>query len=326
MHKSSLIAKPLPHKHIIGVIKFAFAKNTEVKEIKLLQGGLFNTTYYIATEFPSQKIVIRFAPTKYDLLYSFEKTMMAYEAEFYNLLKKNNIPTQDVIAYNNRENPSHREFVICNYIDAIPLNSGFVPKEQKPAIAHEVGKHVRAIHNIRENYFGWPYIENDKGKFSTWYEFIFNFVEEIAERADRFKLFEKDIINKLLTVIIRYKKILNEIKIPYLIHTDLWDGNILVSKDNDGIYKLASIIDADRMLYGDPDLDFAPGWYLSESYLKGYGKELDTSQNNKLRRKIYCMIIDFFNADVNLIQYNSMQAYSDIKEKVIINLNEIYNE
>ena len=78
-------------------------------------------------------------------------------------------------------------------------------------------------------------------------------------------IFEEAEYEKIRRIFRETAPYLDEIRIPRLVHTDLWFGNILVSTA-DGAPRLAAIIDADRALWGDPYFEFF--FHLLESQLR----------------------------------------------------------
>lgn len=64
----------------------------------------------------------------------------------------------------------------------------------------------------------------------------------------------------LLLKFYQNKALLDEIKESHLLHTDLWEGNVLL--DNETL-EIAAIIDCDRAVFGDVDLSLpARGWEI----------------------------------------------------------------
>lgn len=67
---------------------------------------------------------------------------------------------------------------------------------------------------------------------------------------------------------------LDEVDVPYLVHFDLWQGNILVDCST-GVARIGGLIDGERMFWGDPLADFVSLALLGdikkdEDFLAGY--------------------------------------------------------
>ena len=73
-----------------------------------------------------------------------------------------------------------------------------------------------------------------------------------------------------------------------LLHMDVWPQNILV----DGVGKVTGLIDWDRALWGDPEIEFAVLDYCGISeppFWEGYGTERDESPEARIRQAFYLL-------------------------------------
>ena len=73
-----------------------------------------------------------------------------------------------------------------------------------------------------------------------------------------------------------------------LLHMDVWAQNILV--DDGG--RLTGLVDWDRALWGDPEIEFAVLDYCGIStpaFWQGYGRERDLSEPAQVRRVFYLL-------------------------------------
>ncbi|WP_256973118.1 aminoglycoside phosphotransferase family protein [Nostoc sp. T09] len=72
----------------------------------------------------------------------------------------------------------------------------------------------------------------------------------------------------------RHKRSLDYTESPRLLHMDVWFQNILV----DSAGNVTGLVDFDRALWGDPEIEFAVLDYcgISEpAFWRGYGRERD---------------------------------------------------
>ncbi len=75
---------------------------------------------------------------------------------------------------------------------------------------------------------------------------------------------------------------------PCLLHMDVWDQNILV--DDRG--RVTGLVDWDRALWGDVEMEFAVLDYCGisrEAFWDGYGRERDMSAEARLRGVYYLL-------------------------------------
>ena len=75
---------------------------------------------------------------------------------------------------------------------------------------------------------------------------------------------------------------------PCLLHMDIWSQNILV----DGEGNVTGLVDFDRALWGDVEIEFAVLDYCGISehpFWEGYGKRRDQSSSALIRRQFYLL-------------------------------------
>ena len=113
LNRDSNLFKELTDNELKSIVISNFHRNTKIVESTLMKGGLFNTTYYISIDNPRKKIICRLAPEESELLYTFEKHMMAYESHLYNELTNNDIPVPTFIKYDNSKKDVCRDYHIC---------------------------------------------------------------------------------------------------------------------------------------------------------------------------------------------------------------------
>ena len=109
---TSKIFKELTPAEIGRVIANLYGSDTKILDCRLMKGGLFNTTYWVKTDCDRNGIVLRVAPINRHLLLDFEKSMMAAEPLFYEMLRAKNIPTSEIIDYDNSFRVIDREYII----------------------------------------------------------------------------------------------------------------------------------------------------------------------------------------------------------------------
>ena len=105
-----------------------------------------------------------------------------------------------------------------------------------------------------------------------------------------------------------------------MVHTDLWEGNVLVSNNNRK-WEVAAIIDVDRAIFGDKDMEFNSPWILNDDFLSGYNCRLNNSPASIFRRNAYELLGSFMYAYVWLVQYNNVERYESAKRRGLSTLN-----
>lgn len=290
------------------------------EKYELLAGGLFNTTYKVTIA--GKIYVFRIGPVNTHLLMDFEHGMMQAETYLYELLKEKGIPCQEVIVCDTSRNVIDRDYMITRFIDALPLHNEKIPQEDRPTIRIRVGHYMRMMHEITGKYFGRVSLILAGKGHDTWKDYIFNELNRIEKSCKPFGFLCESEWEDVYDLFNKYSYLFNEITTPYLNHGDLWAGNLLCAKV-DGSYKLVSIIDVDRAVFGDIDYDFASGYMMSEWFVQGYGRELDMGENAQLRRKLYTVIFNLIEVYVKGAQYNEPKCCEENKLAAIKTVKEL---
>lgn len=311
----SKIYKELLKQDIEKIIVDLYGSGSKLLSSRILKGGLFNTTYLLHTNQENSGLVLRVGPVNKHLLFDFEKNMMSAEPIFHKLLHDNDIPTSNVLKYSPKDSVIERDYIVIEYINSIPMNDESLKDVDLNYLYEEVGRLANRMHKITNNKFGWLRLE-DWGLHEKWSDFITAFASEAANKAEEYKLFSKEEINKFGAIISASTQVLDEISVPYMTHTDLWQGNILLSQDNE-IYKVAAIIDLDRTIFGDKYWDFSTPWIINDSFIKGYNENIEKTVAFEARQDLYKLLGGFFGSYVCMIEYDDFEWYNREKEKTV---------
>lgn len=312
MNKISNIYKELTEEEIKKIILENF--NDKLLNYNLLKGGLFNTTYFLQFE-NNKKYVLRVGPINRHLLMPFEHNLMNGEKYFYELCKKENIPVSNVVVCDTSKKIIDRDYMIVEYIESIVMSEATLTKKQKNFLYEKVGQYAYKIQNIKGNKFGRLADLVNRNGFDTWVEYLKNDIEKITNLHIQHNILTIEQVNNIKSLIIKYENILNEVKIPILTHCDLWEGNILLDKNN--LDNIVAIIDGDRAIFADAEYEFGSPYMVNEYFIKGYGKNLDMSDNGIIKRNIYWIAYNLLDCYVWFIQYNNIKNGQDTKEKIL---------
>lgn len=299
---SSSLYRELSEKELSGIVYEAL--HTEVCSARLLTGGLFNTTYFVDTA-GCGPVVLRVGPVNRHLLMPFEHSLMEAEQRVYTLCRKKEIPVSEVLAADTSKTILDRDFMIVRYIPGRPMSEVKLNPQDDARICREIGAAAAKMHSITNSCFGRIVdAENGKG-FLKWSDCLLHELkqwESVAGPAGLFSEEEREHMRQLLK---KAAPFLDEIRQPRLVHTDLWTGNILVRSDS-GRPEFAAIIDADRAIWGDPELDFSSiQWtYQKANFWEGYGKMLGQDRSSLIRRSVYTLLWALFDGYVYEKEYN----------------------
>lgn len=275
----------------------------------LLSGGMFNTTYRVTGKEQELDVVLRLGPVNQHLVLRFEENLMEAEAYVYELCKTKNINCSEVLVCDTKRQWIDRDYMIVKYIPSVAMCDAGLTGEQKIPLYVEAGKSAKKLHEITNPTFGRVSEILSGLSYTSWSEYLLSELRDICGRLLRDDGIHPELLARAEGVIEKYRDWLEEIDTPRLIHTDIWEGNILLNKDTKD--HIIAIIDSDRAIFGDPDYDLACPWMLNDHFFKGYGidesafhKEEFHSVQRVTRRKIYKMMCYFVEAYVGHSEYN----------------------
>lgn len=71
---------------------------------------------------------------------------------------------------------------------------------------------------------------------------------EVAERCREHHVFEDHVLNEFTAVFSDNRPLFDDITVPSLVHNDLWDPNVLVSRGHDRELHIAALVDASNRM------------------------------------------------------------------------------
>jgi fructosamine-3-kinase len=250
------------------ILKNAGLKNAQVQPTG---SGMYNQSCYLNHN--NQKYVLRIAPHQSTPMLFYEKQMMRSEPKIHQrILNETNVPAPKIIYSDFSHNIIDRDYLIMQFLPGSP---GTFDHQQ-------LGRLVKQIHSITENFHGYP--DRTAPTADNWPDIFKKYVNLIFDDCLSCKIIDSKLHKKFLKIYQTHHHAIKN-KTPRLLHMDLWSQNILTQNN-----KITAILDYDRGLYGDPELEFAvldTYRYSTPQFFKGYGQKRPDSKNAKIRNKLY---------------------------------------
>lgn len=323
MNPASSLYKEISKEAIRELVQIHFG-TSRIREITLLKGGMFNTTYKVVFGEEDIKTVLRLGPVNRHLLMGFEADLMQAEQHVYQLCEKERIPCPHILACDTTKQVIDRDYMFVAYLDSKVLLDCEKTEAQKGALYEEVGTYMARFHQITGSRFG-RVSKLCKGEGEqTWADCLIGEVTDILAKAEAFQAFNQVEADTIRRVFETYRSLFDEVKTPHLVHCDLWEGNVLIAKRGEADH-VAAIIDADRAMFGDVDFEFASPWMTNEHFMRGYRLDPGAFQDPKrvLRRKLY--LLDYYLAEVyvGIAEYHNLGQYLHHKGEVLKLIHEL---
>lgn len=250
---------------------------------KKLGGGMSNAVYQIEAD--GTRMVLKIASDPATLLMRHEKDCILNEANMLRIFEEHlDIPAPKLIYLDITCQICKVPYFFMSLIEGEPL----LTMDPKPSednimeIKKQVGIICKKISSLQTKYFGIPTLPDTHVEHN--YDFITLIFKMLLQDATDKQIMIPDISNEeLLFLLEKYKDALNEATNPCYIHTDTWDGNLMIKEG-----RLEGLIDYAAVLYGDPLMnhDFHDFGEINRNFLEGYGKT-EFTKNELIRISIY---------------------------------------
>ena len=239
--------------------------------VSSIGAGLYNDSYYIDAD--NGRFVLRIAPPDSVPKLFYEIDMMKSEPGVHRLVREQtNVPAPEIVCHDFSREIIDRDYLIMEYLEG---NSG-------PFDERELGEYVRQIHAVESDKFGYPERAAPTGE--SWQEIFYTYVELILRDCLSCGVIDKDEHEYFFSIYNRHRGAVGEAG-PSLLHLDLWSQNILTAGGG-----ISAILDFDRGLYGDTELEFAvldTYGYSTPEFFEGYGKPRPSSPQAQIRQRLY---------------------------------------
>ena len=258
----------LPNDEIYRILDKAGFGGCKVRPIG---AGHYNDSYYIESD--NGKFVLRIAPPDSVPKLFYEVDMMKSEVNIHRLIREHTgVPVPQIVYHDFSRNIIDRDYLIMEYLQG---SSGLFDER-------ELGGYVRQIHGIESDKFGYP--ERAASMGESWPDVFHAYVKLILLDCLSCKVIDNNEQEYFLKIYDKQAGAIGDVK-PSLLHLDLWSQNILTVNG-----KITAILDFDRGLYGDPELEFAvldTYGYSTPEFFEGYGKPRPVDTEAQIRQKLY---------------------------------------
>ena len=239
--------------------------------ISSIGAGHYNDSYYVDSD--QGRLVLRIAPADSIPKLFYEVDMMKSEVNVHRLVREHtNVPVPQILYYDFSRDLINRDYLIMEYLDG---NPGLFDEK-------ELGEYVRQIHAIKSDLHGYPERAAPTGE--SWQDIFYTYVELIFSDCLSCGVIGSGEYEHFLSIYKKHRDVIVDAS-PSLLHLDLWTQNILTVNG-----RITAILDFDRGLYGDPELEFAvldTYGYSTPDFFEGYGQPRPVDSKARIRQQLY---------------------------------------
>ncbi len=249
-----------------------------------VQTGKFNTSFFVSAG--DRELVLRIAPPEDTVFVFYERGMMSQEPGLHRLLLENtNVPVAPVLLYDDSHDQIDRDYMVMQRMPGRPLTE--TAGVDMDHVLRQVGRYLRETHGLiasRHGYGpGYGYLGEHRPHEprNTWaaaFQLMWHKMIDDVAAVGHYAADEQVILRGLF----------DRPVVPSLLHMDIWHQNIMVDEAGE----VTAIIDWDRALWGDPEIEFAVLDYcgISEpAFWEGYGTKRETCREASIRQIFYLL-------------------------------------
>jgi aminoglycoside phosphotransferase (APT) family kinase protein len=271
------------------LVESQFGSATRVAQITPLTDGWFNTAYDLQVVGDQADMILRIAPDPEQRVLTYEREMMRKELLIYKTIESlQDIPIPRLLAFDTSRILIARDYMFTEKFSGEPFNK--IKENLSPdmvqSIEKEIGVYAARLHTHTGDSFG--YFGDGPGSGSQiWRGAFLAFIDALLSDSEALGVQLPLGISHLHDLLHKYAAALDEILEPSLVHWDMWAGNIFVIPEND-IYRVEGIIDWERALWGDPEIETAICCkFYGNTFFDGYGRDLLVGDDAKIRQCMY---------------------------------------
>lgn len=293
---NSITKSKLTNDVIERLARKSFTQAASVSGISEMGEGMFNSVYSMCIHFSDGRksdVVLKVSPYSSTKVLTIEKRIMHTEIAMYRMLHEKKIPAPVVLACDFSRDDMDCDYFFMTKLTGKSWNKVMLAKEDSARLKEDLGRYLAQLHKSKGERF-WDHKEKSALQFSTWREAFCFQMESLLSDAKQghiplpFRQIEKALAPHL--------HLLDEIKTPSLVYSDLWAGNIFLT-DASGRYEIEGFIDPERSFWGDPfvDLTGSHGVFsdiknepeIQKGYAEATGKSFAVTHNDEIRMSMY---------------------------------------
>jgi Ser/Thr protein kinase RdoA (MazF antagonist) len=293
----SLTRRRVGADELTAMVHRGFGPAARLDRCRELPAGSYNTAYEVRLA-DGQDLVLKIAPPPQPHLLTHEIDLMRTEVEVYAHCAAAGVPAPTVVFADFDRTLVGSDYAFLARLPGRPLSRAgrTMTGEQLAAARRQAASLAARLHRIKGTGYGYP--RRGGSWCATWRAAFGAMVADLlgdAERLGTLLPARPALIGALMR---RHAGVLDDVRRPALVHFDLWDGNILVTRcaGPDAGWRVSGLIDAERAFYGDPlaelvsltllrDVEEAPE--VLDGFADGWGAPVELTGRVRRRLALY---------------------------------------
>ncbi len=247
--------------------------------------GKFNTSFYVGCG--DREMVLRIAPSPSQSFLFYEKSMMLQEPSIHRLLLEHTtVPVAPILALDTEHDIVDRNFLLMERLPGLPLSdAGMVDAGRA---FRQTGESLAQAHALTAEHFGYLGEHHPMPPQETWPDAFLMMWHKMVDDIVGVGHYDGHLESRLKRLVDTHRSLFEHCRTSRLLHMDVWGQNLLVDESGN----LTGIVDWDRALWGDPEIEFAVLDYCGvsdEAFWEGYGRPRPASDDARIRNVFYLL-------------------------------------
>jgi len=274
---------------LVRAVGVALSRDLDPARIRVnrIPTGKFNDSFFVAGD--GLDVVVRVAPPDGTGRIFYERNMMAQEPEVHAIVReRTRVPVARILAHDTTRRVLDRDFVVMERLPGRPLTHVSLGAASLDRIFRRVGEWLAEVHGITAGAYGYLGAHRPMPPAATWAEAFRTMWSRLLDDIEACGGYRAPEARRMRDRLDRHLSLFDRPVPASLLHMDVWHQNILVDERGEA----CGLLDWDRALWGDPEIEFAVLDYCGVSvpaFWEGYGRPRDTSPEARLRNLFYLL-------------------------------------
>ncbi len=276
---------PISSETLTQIIRHHWPQCADEPLVEPIRTGKFNESFFV--QMTDLEVVVRIAPPDDAVFVFYERRMMRQEPQIHALVAAETaVPIPRILAFDKSHKLLDRDYMIMERLPGRPWTE--MHRVDAGYVLHQVGEMLAQVHNLQATAHGYLGAHKPMTPQTSWVDaFAIMWDKLVADivGVGHYDFEEADFMRKLLD---GYLSLFDRPLKSALLHMDIWHQNILV----DDAGAVTGLVDWDRALWGDPEIEFAVLDYCGiskPSFWQGYGRARDDSPEAHIRQVFYLL-------------------------------------
>jgi len=265
------------------------AQGPRPERFERIRTGKFNESYYV-TLADGGEAVLRIAPPDDAGFLFYERGMMAQEPGLHRLIReRTSLPVAEILAYDTSRAVIDRDVLLMERLPGRALSDVSLPQAAIDRAMEQTGRYLRELYDTcQAKQYGYLGEHHCMEPAATWAAAFRVMWAKLIGDIRRCGAYSADEAKAVTTALDPHYHLFERDVPSCLLHMDIWAQNILV----DGEGNVTGLVDWDRALWGDPEIEFAVLDYCgisTDAFWRGFGRRRDISPEARVRWVFYTL-------------------------------------